>query len=58
VLVGRVALGDFFAEVLDGALAAHLEGGGELAEVDREIAFEDAELADLLEGARLPITRG
>src|ERR1019366_7442430 len=44
---------DARAEVLHGAGAADLHGGGELAILDGEIAAQDAVLAHLLEGGEL-----
>src|SRR5579883_636228 len=41
------------AMVLEHAIAADFHGGGQLAGLDRKVAFEDFEFANLLEGGKL-----
>ena len=52
-LPAGVKLVDLLLEILHGARAPHLHGGGQLALLDGKIARQDAVFADLLEGREL-----
>src|SRR5487761_2033078 len=58
LFLAHVHFADDGAEVFEDATAADFHGGGHFAELDGEIAVEDAEFADLFKGRELFVDAG